>query len=1075
MALSSGHPTAQRLRAVVLGDFGISMVGRADLGSRKARHLLQLLTLARGRPITVDRLIEELWGDAAPARPTDQVAVLVSRLRRVLGRERLLHGPGGYRFVVDQLDLDEAIAGVARSADLLAGGSVEHAYSCAIMAAAELARGVLPEQFDAPWLEPDRDLARRQLARSRCVAATAALGLGRLADVADLGARALTDDPYDEEMLRLVMTADVRSGRVASALALYASVRRRMIDELGAGPSPETEALHTAILIESATRDAEAVGAADRGADPSAAIGAIGAGRAERTPVEAEPMVGRREQLARLVAAVGARRSARPAARPAVVELRAEAGMGKTTVLAALAAALSARGTTVLAGACDDNDRSLPLQVVLSALRDHLALLDPVRAADVIGTQRDLLGAFLGRDAEVAVDVLSGGALGTTVLFAGIHAVLERLAPVVVLIDDAHLAGPATLDWIRYVASQPGDLAVVAARRPGEGAAIPAVAELVELPPFDLDDVIAVVGADRAPELLERSAGNPLFLGQLAGAGDGELPDSVRDAVSARCDRMGPSTSRALRTAAVIGPLVEVDLLAEVLGAPTDEILATLESGAAQRLLDETDAGFTFHHDLVRDALAAAVGPARVALIHRETARALSTRPASDPLDVARHARLGGDSATAAGALDRAAARAAERFDHDVADRLLGEALILEDTADRRIARSRVRTNAGRFGAALDDVAVASAVRLDAAALEVGGWASYYDRDFDRARRYADDGLRLADERSTRASCLVLAGRVRHADGDLLGAEPLLERAEELAEGVDRAAATAWLGVLRSHQGRYAEALDLLRTITLPGAAADRTSVVLHALMFSGHALASAGRPVEALAVLEEFGREIDRRGATRFAGRAENFRAWVLRGVGELDRADELNHRALGATGRPSNETVMAAHLDLAEGWLIRGDVDRARREVGLAADADEGDLVFGWRQRMKARLHLARLDLVAGDPCAALGGAEQLLAESGRLAVPRYEVPARLLVAAATHALGEPVDLNAVERDLDRLDAVAGLESWQLTADLASGFDKDAWRRRAVDGATSLAGRAGPHRPALTRLMERVITDRP
>jgi hypothetical protein len=52
-------------------------------------------------------LIDAIWGQAAPARPDDQLAVLVSRLRSVVGRDRIEHHDGGYRLGCDWLDAAE--------------------------------------------------------------------------------------------------------------------------------------------------------------------------------------------------------------------------------------------------------------------------------------------------------------------------------------------------------------------------------------------------------------------------------------------------------------------------------------------------------------------------------------------------------------------------------------------------------------------------------------------------------------------------------------------------------------------------------------------------------------------------------------------------------------------------------------------------------------------------------------------------------------------------------------------------------------------------------------------------------
>ncbi|MDQ2883186.1 MAG: winged helix-turn-helix domain-containing protein [Actinomycetota bacterium] len=73
------------MQARVLGGLRIGGLTDAEIGSRKARTLLAVLLLARGAPVRTDRLVDVLWGDAPPERPAEQLGVLVSRLRRVLG------------------------------------------------------------------------------------------------------------------------------------------------------------------------------------------------------------------------------------------------------------------------------------------------------------------------------------------------------------------------------------------------------------------------------------------------------------------------------------------------------------------------------------------------------------------------------------------------------------------------------------------------------------------------------------------------------------------------------------------------------------------------------------------------------------------------------------------------------------------------------------------------------------------------------------------------------------------------------------------------------------------------------
>ena len=97
----------------VLSDFGVDGIEPQALGSKKGRLELCVLALAGGQAVPADVLADTLWGDAPPARPDDQLAVLVSRLRSVLGRERIQHRDHGYLLVCDWLDASELAALIA--------------------------------------------------------------------------------------------------------------------------------------------------------------------------------------------------------------------------------------------------------------------------------------------------------------------------------------------------------------------------------------------------------------------------------------------------------------------------------------------------------------------------------------------------------------------------------------------------------------------------------------------------------------------------------------------------------------------------------------------------------------------------------------------------------------------------------------------------------------------------------------------------------------------------------------------------------------------------------------------------
>src|SRR4051795_13415431 len=93
----------------VLGPLEVRSDGRAlELGGRKPRALLAALLLQPNRIVSRDRLVALLWEDEPPETARKAVQLYVSKLRKVLGRDRLQTKEPGYLLVVedDELDLD---------------------------------------------------------------------------------------------------------------------------------------------------------------------------------------------------------------------------------------------------------------------------------------------------------------------------------------------------------------------------------------------------------------------------------------------------------------------------------------------------------------------------------------------------------------------------------------------------------------------------------------------------------------------------------------------------------------------------------------------------------------------------------------------------------------------------------------------------------------------------------------------------------------------------------------------------------------------------------------------------------
>jgi len=100
-----------RLRLRLLGRFGVEGDLKGPAPTGKAERVLKVLAANHGQPVPVETIVDALWHDDPPQRADRNVAVLVSRLRRSLGRARIVGGPSAYRLVLDGrtvVDLFEA-------------------------------------------------------------------------------------------------------------------------------------------------------------------------------------------------------------------------------------------------------------------------------------------------------------------------------------------------------------------------------------------------------------------------------------------------------------------------------------------------------------------------------------------------------------------------------------------------------------------------------------------------------------------------------------------------------------------------------------------------------------------------------------------------------------------------------------------------------------------------------------------------------------------------------------------------------------------------------------------------------
>jgi len=248
-------------RVVVEGDSAVLDEGR--LAGRQGRLVFAYLVAEQGRPVPRDELAEALWGPTPPATWDKALTVIASKLRTGLsdvgvdGGSALTSAFGCYR-----LDLPEGSwvdvlvaadeAGAAERA--LAAGQLETAKAAAASAVELLRSPFLPGEAGA-WVEAKRRELTAVQGRGLNALADACLRLGDAPEAARWAEEALALEPFRESGYRRLMEAHDAAGNRAEALRVYERCRLLLAEELGAYPSPETEAIYRQLLAVPTRRD----------------------------------------------------------------------------------------------------------------------------------------------------------------------------------------------------------------------------------------------------------------------------------------------------------------------------------------------------------------------------------------------------------------------------------------------------------------------------------------------------------------------------------------------------------------------------------------------------------------------------------------------------------------------------------------------------------------------------------------------------------------------------------------------------------------------------------------------------
>jgi DNA-binding SARP family transcriptional activator len=625
-ALAPARPAPLAATRVALcGPLVVEIRGRRldhALPGRKGRQLLACLVVGRGRPLSRDELIDAVWAEKPPVDPDAAFSTLLTRTRSALGRD-VIRGRGELTLDLDDaawVDWEVATRSAAAAEARIVTGDLAGALEIASAGLAIARRPFLPD-VSTRWIE-DR---RRELVELHAAlleaSGRAALGLGGgHLPAAERSARELIErEPYRESAYALLMETHAARGNVAEALRVYDCLRRLLREELGLTPAPLVTALAERLLDEDHGPGTAPTRAP---APPAVPLSACLAAASRRS------IVGREAALERLLAVCGEARDGRSP----VVLVSGEAGIGKTRLVAELAARAHAEGLEVLHGRAQ-RQAVIPYQPFVEALRHHLRHrpglagdVDPMLGAELAELARVI--PELRRTAPVASEAAVEPEIRRHRVFEAVSALVGAIArrrPALLILEDLQWADKPTLLLLRHVArsTQGAPLLVVLTMRDDEPMGPALRAALVDLardhaferhPLTGLDAqavaelVTTVHGAvperEAIAELWRETGGNPFLVAELLrGAPEGGLPAAIRDAIDARLDRLPAIARRVLAVAAAAGASFDVLALAASAEAPRRDTLEVLGLAARTGLLvadPATPGRFAFRHALVR-------------------------------------------------------------------------------------------------------------------------------------------------------------------------------------------------------------------------------------------------------------------------------------------------------------------------------------------------------------------------------------------------------------------------------------------------------------------------------------------
>jgi DNA-binding CsgD family transcriptional regulator/tetratricopeptide (TPR) repeat protein len=592
--------------------------------------------------------------------------------------------------------------------------------------------------------------------------------------------------------------------------------------------------------------------------------------------------IGRQPEMAILTDALA--RS--EAGSPSVVIVGGEAGIGKSRLVAELAARARERGALVLEGGSISlgSEEGLPFAPIAEALRDLSRTLDRTEIDDLVDASTRELGRLVP---ELLPTTAAGGSIeapsewAQTRLFEGFVTLLERLGErraLVLVVEDLHWADRSTRDLLAFVARRlRGERVLVLVtyrsdelhrRHPlrpwlAEMGRLPRI-ELVDLERFDRDELAAqleaIIGRPAAPLLVDaiarRSEGNPFFAEELLAADpteQGVLPARLRDVLLGRIGSLSEAARPVLAAASVAGGAVDHDLLREVVAMDDAALAVALDEAVSAQLLAPaasgtgvaSDGGYAFRHALLGEAVQDELLASEQRRLHGAYAAGLAARPtpegaagASHLAALAYHATAANDLPLALRASIESARASTSTFAYHEAARAYERAVALWDSvprADRPPGEDKVELLYEAAGALMT--------------------ADEPERSRDAAR-LAVEAVDVAREPLLAARLEERLAWAIYLTGDLAAGIRLLRESVARLDGrppsAEKAASLVGLASFTLYAGHYHDAVPIAERAIAESQAARAPSREIEALGVLGQCLAVIGDCERGLAVLRE-------------------------------------------------------------------------------------------------------------------------------------------------------------------------------------------------------------------------------